>query len=349
MIFSTQREKESPHDLGSMTLKALSLPLVSVVIPTFNDRATLPGTVESVLSQSYKNLEIIIVDDAGTESVSSFLSPEIPGLTIYRHDSNRGVAAARNTGYANCNGAYILFLDADDKIYPDFIEHAVRALQDMPDLSSYWGGFDKTRELGPPLSQRVEREPTLAPEADIRMDPEQAVNFYLENTGRVLFSFSLIAMPLLQAIAPAGDICEVSLRNNQDFHFFVRAAARGHVLLSDRPAGLHLLRENSLSRKQIDAWMYRAKAIGLLLQTSERMLQLSSMQRRKLARMRGAAIRRRARIMAGAGQKRSAIAALIADLFAHPDGKTLLQIGGLLLGLERRNADDTRSEHRIVK
>ena len=76
-----------------MTLKALSLPLVSVVIPTFNDRATLPGTVESVLIQSYKNLEIIIVDDAGTESVSSFLSPEIPGLTIYRHDSNRGVAA----------------------------------------------------------------------------------------------------------------------------------------------------------------------------------------------------------------------------------------------------------------
>ncbi|MDB9522395.1 glycosyltransferase [Dolichospermum circinale CS-1225] len=104
-------------------------PVVSVIIPCYNQGQYIDEAVDSVLAQSYQNFEIIIVNDGSTE-------PEtIEILKIYNkpktrviHTHNQGIALARNHGIEISNGKYILPLDADDKIGNIYIEKAVELL-----------------------------------------------------------------------------------------------------------------------------------------------------------------------------------------------------------------------------
>lgn len=129
--------------------------LVSVVIPCFNDKPQhLEECVNSVLSQSYGNVEIVVVDDGSTDpdTVSAFdLLPE--AVHLIRSD-NRGPSGARNLGIAKSSGAFILPLDADDWINPDFIAAAVRIISDptveiaYPDVQEFGAS---SRHKQPPL------------------------------------------------------------------------------------------------------------------------------------------------------------------------------------------------------
>jgi glycosyltransferase involved in cell wall biosynthesis len=103
---------------------------VSVVIPCYNQGEFLPEAVESVRSQTHKNLEIIIVDDGSDDGKTSAICQafEGPGVRVLA-TSNQGLAAARNNGIALASGTYILPLDADDRIAPEYIEKAVEVLE----------------------------------------------------------------------------------------------------------------------------------------------------------------------------------------------------------------------------
>jgi glycosyltransferase involved in cell wall biosynthesis len=112
-------------------------PLVSIVITHFNLGAYLPETLNSALEQSYANLEIIVVDDASTDGYSELLVRQLeyhpaPRLRVLPLRGNVGLAAARNAGIDQAQGDYVLILDADDLIHPDFVRVAVEALQNNP-------------------------------------------------------------------------------------------------------------------------------------------------------------------------------------------------------------------------
>jgi glycosyltransferase involved in cell wall biosynthesis len=95
-------------------------PLVSVVIPTYNRLHTINRAVQSVISQTYGNLEIIIVDDGSLDNTGSFIKNINDNRIIYiRHDFNKGVSAARNSGIKISKGDYIAFLDSDDEWMPE--------------------------------------------------------------------------------------------------------------------------------------------------------------------------------------------------------------------------------------
>jgi len=103
--------------------------LVSVIIPLFNSENTIKETIESVLNQTYCNIEIIVVNDGSTDSSSSIVqrlnNPKIKLINI----SNSGASKARNIGINNANGIYIQFLDADDILSSNKIEHQVKILE----------------------------------------------------------------------------------------------------------------------------------------------------------------------------------------------------------------------------
>ena len=103
---------------------------VSVVIPCYNQGEFLPEAVESVRSQTHKNLEIIIVDDGSDDGKTSAICQafEGPGVRVLT-TSNQGLAAARNNGIALASGTYILPLDADDRIAPEYIAKALEVLE----------------------------------------------------------------------------------------------------------------------------------------------------------------------------------------------------------------------------
>lgn len=106
------------------------LPLVSVIVPTYNRPDMLVETLRSILNQTYSNYEIIIVNDAGVgvENVVTFLN-QAGRMTYVRHGRNLGLAAARNTGIKMAKGKYIAYLDDDDLYYPDHLETLVQFLE----------------------------------------------------------------------------------------------------------------------------------------------------------------------------------------------------------------------------
>ncbi len=91
-------------------------PLVSVIIPTFNRCQVLKRAILSVVNQDYKNLEIVIVNDASVDPTSDIIkSISDPRIKYIINERNKGLAATRNTGIRNSRGEYITFLDDDDE------------------------------------------------------------------------------------------------------------------------------------------------------------------------------------------------------------------------------------------
>lgn len=109
-------------------------PLVSVVIPTYNDQEYVEDAIKSVLSQTYGNIEILVVDDGSTDNTKDKLNPYINSHDIeYIYQANKGLSGARNTGVMSASGEYIAFLDADDLFKSDKIEKQLKYLMGHPD------------------------------------------------------------------------------------------------------------------------------------------------------------------------------------------------------------------------
>ena len=115
----------------------MHLPLVSVVIPTYNSSETILSCINSVFSQTYNNIEIIVVDDGSTDTTIKLLSDLIIG-----HEEkiklvtqvNAGPSCARNNGISHAKGEYVAFLDSDDEWYPNKIEKQVQLFAENKDL-----------------------------------------------------------------------------------------------------------------------------------------------------------------------------------------------------------------------
>ena len=107
-------------------------PLVSIVIPVYNVENFVKDTLSSVCNQTYKNIEIICVDDGSTDnslSVLNFYSEKDKRIKVLSQ-SNSGVSAARNNGIRAAEGEYICFLDSDDFMHPQNVELQVKAITD---------------------------------------------------------------------------------------------------------------------------------------------------------------------------------------------------------------------------
>ncbi len=120
------------------------LPLVSVVIPAYNQAQFLGSAIQSVLEQSYQNFEIIVVNDASTDDtpqvVAQFKDPRLEYLV---HPQNRGLPAARNTGMRASKGEIIALLDSDDIFHPDKLQAHVDFLAKRPEIGvSYNARFN---------------------------------------------------------------------------------------------------------------------------------------------------------------------------------------------------------------
>jgi glycosyltransferase involved in cell wall biosynthesis len=111
---------------------------VAVVIPAYNASPYLAQTLQSVVDQTHRALEIIIVDDGSTDETASICRRFAAGDPRFRllSTANRGVAAARNVGIEASTSGYIAFLDADDVWHPTYVERMLSALHPLPDT---WG------------------------------------------------------------------------------------------------------------------------------------------------------------------------------------------------------------------
>jgi glycosyltransferase involved in cell wall biosynthesis len=105
-------------------------PLVSVVIPCFNQAHYLPMALESVHRQTWAPIECIVVDDGSTDDTAAVALAS--GATIVKRQRNAGLARARNAGLAAAEGEFVVFLDSDDELVADAVESGVERLEQTP-------------------------------------------------------------------------------------------------------------------------------------------------------------------------------------------------------------------------
>ena len=116
-----------------------NLPLISVIIPTYNYAAFLPRAIESILCQTYLNYEVIVIDDGSTDGTKQI----IPACkqVHYFYQENRRLAAARNAGIEKSKGQYLLFLDADDWLEQNALKSNYEILKNQPTVAFVSGNY----------------------------------------------------------------------------------------------------------------------------------------------------------------------------------------------------------------
>jgi glycosyltransferase involved in cell wall biosynthesis len=132
-------------------------PLVSIIIPTYNRNNILERAVKSVIGQTFQDFEILIIDDASTESpekiVDSFNDDRINYIC---HKFNKGGSAARNTGIRASKGNYIAFLDSDDEWLPEKLECQITNLEKLPaSVGAHYSGLTVVSSEGLVLGSRI--------------------------------------------------------------------------------------------------------------------------------------------------------------------------------------------------
>ena len=116
----------------------MNSPQVAVILTTYNRATILSKAILSVFAQSYRNWELLVVDDGSTDGTGSVISAYIGDKVKYiRHEINKGVSAARNTGLRNCSQRkYVAFIDDDDAWLPQKLEKQVALLERHPSLGA---------------------------------------------------------------------------------------------------------------------------------------------------------------------------------------------------------------------
>lgn len=107
------------------------VPLISVIVPIYHAEAYLRRCADSILSQNYRNLELIMVDDGSNDGCPGLCDAfaESDSRVVVIHQKNKGVSAARNTGLDAAHGEYIAFVDADDWVEPDYLSYLLYLLE----------------------------------------------------------------------------------------------------------------------------------------------------------------------------------------------------------------------------
>lgn len=183
--------------------------MISVVIPCYNQARFLGDAIESVLAQTYRDFEIVVVDDGSTDNTAE-VAARYAGIH-YLRQKNQGVEAARNAGLGESSGEYLVFLDADDRLLPGALETGLENLRARPDCAFVYGNCRYISADGTIMSShqppRVESEHYLALLHDC----------FIWMPGLVMFRRSVFE-------SVAGFDVSLGLRNAEDYELYLRIA-----------------------------------------------------------------------------------------------------------------------------
>jgi len=186
-------------------------PEVTVVIPTRNRPEKLLRAVESALSQSLHDLEVIVVDDGATLPVEL---PPNPRLRCIRLESSQGPAAARNAGLAAARGRFVTFLDDDDSLLPHMAEASLKAIAetDLPSPVAVISGIEVIDGTGAILERRV--PPTSVRGQHFSLEPLPAGRSYVTKNTLVVEREVMLSLGGFDTSLAACEWIDLFLRLN---------------------------------------------------------------------------------------------------------------------------------------
>ena len=201
-------------------------PLVSVIVPIHNAADTIDECIESLINQSYRNLEIILCDDRSTDNSYSLIKQHFPDPRIsWISADGVGACAARNTGFQHCSGDYIQFLDADDLMARNKLELQIHQIESCsnPRQTVSFSALVQFRDGSPPESGERWHE------KDVAFDkPLQLLCKILSSDQYIQTGQWLLSRRLAQQTGPWDE----SLVADQDGEYFARILQQAHTVLS---------------------------------------------------------------------------------------------------------------------
>ncbi len=215
------------------------MPAVSVIMPAYNVAAYLGAAIDSVLAQTFADLELLIVDDGSTDGsarIAGTRARRDPRVRLMRRP-NGGIAAARNDALRAATSPVLAILDSDDLWAPAYLESQMAILDRHPDIDIVTGNAVL---LGGPhdgLPARPYPDPRPAPDLSTIIADESAV-----------FIMSVFRRRVYDAIGGFDE----AFRTNEDYEFWLRAALAGfRFARNDRPLGRYRRRSDSLSADDV--------------------------------------------------------------------------------------------------
>jgi glycosyltransferase involved in cell wall biosynthesis len=190
------------------------MPKVSLVIATYNRAPLIGRAIQSVLDQTYRDFELIIVDDGSADNTEEAIRPFDDKRIVYiRHEKNKGEAAARNTGINAATGEYVAFQDSDDESIPERLEKQIKVFEkESPQLGIVYTSMYRIDKEG---TKTLFKSPTIMPEDGLVY--RRALAYQVENIG---IGTALVRRDCFNMVG----MFDEQLRYYVDLEFFIRAA-----------------------------------------------------------------------------------------------------------------------------
>ncbi len=258
--------------------------LVSVIIPTYNRGYFISKTIDSVLAQTYRPIEIIVVDDGSDDDTREVVG-KFGAQVRYVYQQNAGLASARNTGLAAAEGEYIAFQDSDDIWLPWKLEAQVELMRHVPDLALVWtdmtavdpdGEIVREKHLSKMYTvyQRINAEKHL-PSSGLVKDfwsdcPSElrGVTFRYGDIFASMFLGNLVHPPTAlirrRHIHQAGGLDITFAWTCEDYEFFWRVSRHGHGAIIDAPSMFYRVdAADQLTKPHLILYIARGNLIAL--------------------------------------------------------------------------------------
>ncbi len=219
-------------------------PLVSVIIPAFNAQSSIAKTLDSILAQTYRSLEIIVVDDGSTDDTAAIVKGYGERVQYYYQNNSGGCAVPRNTGIKHSSGSYLCFFDADDLMVCDRIAGQVEFMERNPEVGLVFCDY---RNLLNEVPYSVSHFQTCSLLGQ-KLQNKQSLTLEEPNLILVQENFGSAGSLLIRRDAlKHAEHFEPTLKACEDFHFYYRIARRTPVGIVNKVGTLRRLHGNNMS------------------------------------------------------------------------------------------------------
>jgi len=208
--------------------------MISVIIPTYNRAAFISDAIQSVLRQTNKDFELIVVDDGSTDNSCDVIRPYADRIT-YIYQQNAGIAAARNAGIEHSKGKYVTFLDSDDIWLPTKLEKQVSFFKQHLDIGMVYADYGMFSEEGIIDSSHSSRKNLNISHRSGYVFEELLMNCHIH---------TITVMVKREVLADVG-LFDVNFATGEDYDLWLRIAAKYKVAYLPELVAMH--RDHSLN------------------------------------------------------------------------------------------------------
>ena len=222
------------------------MPLLSVIVPVYNTETYLPSCIESILSQSFTDFEVLLIDDGSTDGSSAVCErfAKVDSRVRFFHQENKGVSTARNLGIENAKGTWLCFVDSDDELLPGGLAELVGGISEDIDFVM----------MGIARSIYFEKGSPILREKGKVISRNEAVLSMFNDTGLVYQGYSVAKLFRRDIIVTGNLSFDPSIIIKEDTLFVVNylCLSNKHVYFSPTPVYYYFVKRPSSAMESLN-------------------------------------------------------------------------------------------------